>query len=523
MTLLTIASAVDLSGPDAQQWTQPESVRWPALHFHINVKQDAMRVYGLSNFDMYAKAIVLDKNVLYDVYAAITDVNNDIVLNYTLVNGVAYFATTSIVSFSASKTSRLSKVCFDSELSKLPDVNLIVAAVNDVKPANISTCTTGPSFTTTMKGIDYSVCVSTTGFTFQGSELDVSVEYMENPINIQLPTMNSSAKKCLSSASSTPITVLGHALLTTELLSSDNTRRLSAETHMSFISKRLPECSCKSTPRPCIFVHGQGSRVEMPENLDSFPHYWGDLTGHAPCCSSIKYARLQTYINAWTDASLQQRVCARVLAVSNTSTENLIADTIVVTHSMGNLMFAGALANKRCKLDSSSTWVGMSGPMKGSMASDYVQDTCAGNTSALIKNLAEVLYGCPPPGALLSLAYEGGKYCSKELSSAYKAAQKVYREQVYALSCGKSYSGLWSRYQSRFWMLANLIPHKSKQNDGLVEFQSCAAGLPESKFGNSYLDRFYGNTLNHLDMQFKSGDSPLYTSKMPLKWFECLL
>lgn len=80
-----------------------------------------------------------------------------------------------------------------------------------------------------------------------------------------------------------------------------------------------------------------------------------------------------------------------------------------------------------------------------------------------------------------------------------------------------------SLYQSVFWMLGKAVPHKSERNDGMVEFDSCAAGFPESKFGANYRDRFYKTRLNHFDMEFVGGDALLDESKMPVKWFECLL
>ncbi|OWZ00498.1 hypothetical protein PHMEG_00028300 [Phytophthora megakarya] len=286
---------------------------------------------------------------------------------------------------------------------------------------------------------------------------------------------------------------------------------------------RFVSCSCKSTPRPCIFIHGQGIQPEMEENQDSFPHYWGNLTDRAPCCSSMKYARLDTINNSWTNEALQEQVCDRALVMSDSSTKTKIADTIIVTHSMGNLMFAGALANGHCKLAKSSTWVGIAGPMMGSMASDFVIDSCAGNTNAALEKFGEITGKCPPKTSIKALVYEGEKHSNEKLDAAYKAAQKAYKENVYALMCGEGKSGLLSSYQPKFWLLGSIIPHKSKLNDGMVEFQSCAVGFPESEFGDSYRDRFYRTKLNHFDMQFLSGDSLLNKAKMPVKWFECLL
>ncbi|OWZ02841.1 hypothetical protein PHMEG_00025530 [Phytophthora megakarya] len=299
-------------------------------------------------------------------------------------------------------------------------------------------------------------------------------------------------------------------------------RKLNTAASFSFGDKST--CSCKSTPRPCVFIHGLGVKDEMSENQEAFTDYWGThLAGHGPCCSSMKFAHLNTVNSTWTSENLQEKVCNRALTASTTSKDTVISDTIVVTHSMGNLMFAGALATGRCQLDSSSTWVGMAGPMLGSMCSDFVQDSCAGKTNIVWEKIGNITGRCPPNTGLKSLAYEGGSYSSQDLNDAYKAAQEVYRTKVSALMCGKSYSGLPSKYQAQFWGLGTMVPHKSKLNDGMVEFQSCAAGFPESKFGTNYRDQFYVTKLNHYDMQFRAGDSLLDEEKMPLKWFDCLL
>jgi hypothetical protein len=293
---------------------------------------------------------------------------------------------------------------------------------------------------------------------------------------------------------------------------------------LSFSFRSEATCSCKSTPRPCVFIHGLGEKEELPTNQDAFTEYWGtDLVGHGPCCSSMKFARLNTVNSTWTSPELQQKVCDRALAVSKTSQDGAISDTIVVTHSMGNLMFAGALSTGKCSLDASSSWVGMAGPMLGSMCSDFVQDSCAGKTNVVLEKVGNITGRCPPNTGLKSLAYSGGSYSTAQMNAAYAAAQKAYRSQVSALMCGKGYSGLTSTYQAQFWGLGAVVPHKSAQNDGMVEFQSCAAGLPESKFGDNYRDRFYATKLNHYDMQFRAGDSLLDEQKMPLKWFDCLL
>eukprot|EP00644_Phytophthora_capsici_P013310 jgi/Phyca11/5479/fgenesh1_pm.PHYCAscaffold_5_\ len=258
------------------------------------------------------------------------------------------------------------------------------------------------------------------------------------------------------------------------------------------------------------------------ENLDSYG-YWGNMTGHTPCCSSTKYAVLNTVNNSWTDDLLQQKVCDHILEVSETSTGTTISDTIIVSHSMGGLMIAGAIANGRCKLNNSTTWVSTGSPMTGSMASNYFQESCNDRTIFIMERFAETTGFCPADDGIRSLAYQRGNYSTAKLDEAYDAAQKAYRDNVYAVMCSRSYSGILSSYQYGFWIMGTLISHKSRKNDGMVEFHSCSGGFPASKFGKSYRDRFYASKLNHYDVAFKSGDALLDKGKMPVKWFECLL
>ncbi|GMF34438.1 unnamed protein product [Phytophthora lilii] len=243
----------------------------------------------------------------------------------------------------------------------------------------------------------------------------------------------------------------------------------------------------------------------MPKNQDSFSEYWGNLTDHAPCCTTLKYAMLNTINHSWVDDSLQQKVCDRALAVSKTSKKSTVSDTIIITHSMGALLLGAQSLRKR------------------SMGSDYLQSSCDGDTNMIVERLANVTGRCPVSAAIRSLAYEYEKFSSSKLNKAYKAAQTAYQTHVQAAMCSYKYTGLVSNYQWQVWLLGSVVPHKSHQNDGMVELHSCAGGFPESKFGNHYLDRFYATKLNHFDLAFKSGDALFDEAKMPVKWFECLL
>ncbi|POM66969.1 Hypothetical protein PHPALM_17107 [Phytophthora palmivora] len=151
--------------------------------------------------------------------------------------------------------------------------------------------------------------------------------------------------------------------------------------------------------------------------------------------------------------------CCRYSAIIRTSDMDtgIIANTIVVTHSMGGLVMASALASGKCNFAESTSWVSISAPMMGRMAGDIVQDIC-----------------------------NGSLFRTKMKSTANKAnalARKAHREKVTAVLCSTSYHGAISKcYPS----CSVMIPQKSIENDALVEFKSCLGGNP-TLFGDSYL------------------------------------
>eukprot|EP00644_Phytophthora_capsici_P013250 jgi/Phyca11/560970/estExt2_Genewise1.C_PHYCAscaffold_51041 len=479
-----------------------------------------MKIHGESEFSMYATPILSEKKekVLYDVFASFKD--DEMLYNYTLVDGIPYAATLPL-----DKTSSPSVTCIDSESGTLPAINSIVVAINQataVANGNSIDCASGRVFKVTVHGVDFALCSSSSGFSMHGTDMDIKVGFLEERVDIIQPTGITCEEEVISSS----VTSIGTSLLTGQEIP-ENSRNLKAAFDFSFRDKSTyPEhhfCSCKSTQRACIFIHGMGIDKEEPDNVDSFDYYWGNLTDHAPCCSSIKYAVLDTVNNSWTNDTQQFKVCNRALAVSETSSDSVIKDTILVTHSMGNLMLAGAIASGKCSLDSSTSWVGLAGPMKGSMGSDFVQASCAGETNDLLEQVADITGKCPPTNALISLAYQGERFSSVEQDAAYTAAQEAYTTNVTALMCSEGYSGLVSKYQAEFWVLGATVPHKSGDNDGMVEFESCAAGIPATQFGETWRSKFYRTKLNHYDSEFLYGDGLLSEAKMPVKWFECLL
>ncbi|KAL3658082.1 hypothetical protein V7S43_016925 [Phytophthora oleae] len=485
------------------------STDWPSLQFHFSVKRNSMEIYGQSDFSMLGNPIVSEdgSNVRYDVFSSFTE--DERTVNYTQVNGVAY-------TFSSDLTAN----CLDSESGKLPPINAIVKAVTEASSSGRTTeCV--ESFKVVVNGIPFALCASESGFSMIGQDLDIVVEYLDNRVDIVTPT---SVLNCKTVSNPSFVSSIGKELLT-GVTNTSVERNLKPQFDFNLWDDDSSDdsCECKSTKRPCLFIHGMGVDEEKPQVVDSFSYYWGNLTTHAPCCSSFKYTVLNTVDSGWTNDTLQQQVCDRAVSVSKRSSKTVIADTILITHSMGNLMVAGAIATGKCQLDSSSTWVGMAGPMQGSRASDFVQEACAGETNFVLEKVANVTGRCPPTAALKSLPAQGGNHSSEELNKAYTAAQEAYTKNVSALMCSEGYSGLPSKYQAEFWVLGSVVPYESDKNDGMVEFASCVAGIPESKFGDTWKSKFYKTKLNHYDSEFLYGDALLDEKKMPIKWFECLL
>ncbi|KAG7381736.1 hypothetical protein PHYBOEH_010802 [Phytophthora boehmeriae] len=389
-------------------------------------------------------------------------------------------------------------------------------------------CTDGTLLKTSLGDPNFVICAAgASGFTAYSRDMAVGVEYMDRSIKtMSAPEVTDQSASCNRADDDyTSVTSTGLALLTGNTIPAGSSRNLKEATHIVIDEET---CSCKSTPRPCIFFHGLGNPNEEAELQDSpkkTKRKMGEIKGHAPCCSTIKYAVLNTVDYAWTNSTLQQKFCDHALSISDTSdlTSMTIEDTVIVTHSMGGLVMAGALANEKCKFGENTFWASLSAPMTGTMTVDYLQDFCNGEKGKFMVEVLDLIGECPVSTSRKSISYQNEKYSSPELNAAYIAAQEAYRGNVTAALCSNHYAGVVSLYQVPAIVAGKIIPHKSREGDGYVEFQSCAGGLPASMFGNSYKDKFYATELNHADTAFLTHDGLFKDSQKPAKWFECLL
>uniref|UniRef100_K3WM60 Uncharacterized protein n=1 Tax=Globisporangium ultimum (strain ATCC 200006 / CBS 805.95 / DAOM BR144) TaxID=431595 RepID=K3WM60_GLOUD len=508
-----------------------------SLRLHFKVKRDSMAVHGLSEFDVLANPVLSTnddgtQSASFDGVASFAVGN--VLHTYTLVNSVAYYTseTTSADGLSQKTTS-----CLPADT--VPPINDILSSINAadsvgaVQSEETIACASNSLYKLSFAGDSFILCsttgTATSGFKIYGSDLDIEVTYLSTPVVIVAPALSEDATlACEQISSGVAVSTSTVKLLTGA--GQDYVNRVffrtSTAVEESVATLASSSCSCKGTKRPCIFFHGVDHKGEG-ELADEFADQFGEIQKHAPCCSSVKFAMLDTFNYGWNSDSLQQKMCDIVLKASNSSNvaAKTVENTIIVAHSMGNMMLGGAIATGKCTLGATSSWVALSGPMRGSMGSDLVQTVCAGGNLGLdiVKAVVSLFGQCPASNGRASIAYEGEKYMTPALQLQYDAMQAAYKKYTTAAMCSNSFIGLLSLDQLTLIFGGTLIPHKSKENDGVVEYGSCVADLDESKFGNKYTSRFYKPKLNHLDTSFRHGDALFNNAQKPVKWFECLL
>lgn len=500
-----------------------------SLRLHFLIKRTPAHVHGLSEFDVLANPVTSGDSVTFEGIATFDEDGTK--FEYSLVNGTAYY-----LAQSATNASDRNASCLP--VSDVPPIDDILTALNGaitvtdttgIDATVTSECSNGTLYQLTFADDDFLLCStlpsSSSGFKIFGSDLDIEVHYTSTAIAVAAPTLSEDAAASCEQAA---IGTTAISSTTSGLLSgaaSDWARR-ALKSQASQVAMSSSSCECSSTKRSCVFFHGLGSTNELGLQDTSPTSYFGDIIAdHAPCCSSIQFGVLNTRDYGWNNESRQETACDLALQVSPTSdtSTKTIKDTIIIAHSMGNLLIGGGIANGKCSLDSSSSWVALSAPLKGSMGSDYLQSACAGSLTGVVASVLELLGQCPAKAGIAALAYQGGDYSSSTLNAQYAAVQSVYAKHVTAALCSNSYTGLLSLYQPVFLLAGLAIPHKSDENDGLVEFQSCAAGLDQTKFGSKYDSTYYVTGLNHIDTTFRYGDALFNNAKKPVKWFECLV
>ncbi|TDH67332.1 hypothetical protein CCR75_003130 [Bremia lactucae] len=274
---------------------------WPSLKLHFTMKRNTMRIHSQSEFDVYANPIVSEDGfkVLYDGYVEFIEGSTR--TRYTLLGGVAY-STTSVQNRTLSAISQ----CLDPK--GLPPFMDLLTALNDATPALKATsegsnieCTMGQVLMVKAFGLTLAACSSgLAGISIYGSDIEIQITYLKNRVLIAVPHVLGT---CAVATKATEMSDIAIALLTGGEIPNNEERNLNLIFGLSSTT-----CSCKSVPRPCLFIHGLGIDFAEVGLQDSFDWYWGNLTDHAPCCTEFKYMIWNSIETSWRNSTLQQNI-----------------------------------------------------------------------------------------------------------------------------------------------------------------------------------------------------------------------
>lgn len=271
-----------------------------------------------------------------------------------------------------------------------------------------------------------------------------------------------------------------------------------------------------STKKLCVFIHGVGQTPvpgSAPIVTGKFPNYWGNVEQYTEQCRDWVFLNVDTVMRGWDDRSLQKQVCAAATydPVTHQSEVGPIAHRIVFTHSMGNLMLAGALEEGLCALDRhTSSWYEVSGPMKGSKMAAVVADMC--KETGLYKYAAAKLGFCTAEN-MVAPAY-------RTLEPDYPGLAELaatIAPRIHGAMCGTSAHGLASMYSAEMLAVEELAGFEDL-NDGVVPWSSCSV-KGSVQFKPDYQSDWYAAAINHIDAECVNGDGSWGADRKPCSWY----
>lgn len=203
----------------------------------------------------------------------------------------------------------------------------------------------------------------------------------------------------------------------------------------------------------------------------------------------------------WFEPALQRSYCALVAPDGQPA-----LDTIVITHSMGNAVLAGAIHAGLCSLGASSRWLSVSAPWRGSKAADKIRHLCA-DTSKLSKPLRWLAKEMNYCNDTTHTAQTGYLSMARDVPGlANGSLMAVASQHVSAALCGFSAVGLASIYSPALEALSVFV-HYGEDNDGMVPLSSCV--LPNASYSKDFGAPHYLARVNHADGTMRDGDGEL--------------
>lgn len=263
----------------------------------------------------------------------------------------------------------------------------------------------------------------------------------------------------------------------------------------------------------CVFFHGTGATEDLPATT-TYTEYWGNLHKETPQCGSRSFAHFDTSNREWNDATLMSMYCDLLQPNEN----GYVEDTIIFSHSMGNLILGAALGYDICRLADSSSWYESQGPMAGTVGADIADHACL-NWWDWVAFLAESMGFCK--------TYDTGHrtttiaYTSMVTTNDFTVAQQGMRDNADGAMCGISSWGLNSLNSPQFAAVSAFVGF-GEDNDGVVPWSSCNNMMGYANggsWGTSYKDAWYKAAINHADGTCDVGDGWWGSDRKPCSWF----
>ncbi|KAF0699090.1 Aste57867_10326 [Aphanomyces stellatus] len=511
------------------------------LKIQLVLKQETMRFAGgVDRAIVYAipKQVIPSTRLQFDATMVLANSQTNQTSIYTFVDDIGYVATRTnagdnfVTCIDPSQLPALDLI--QTSLAQASELDQVVVAAREGDNPTPLACE-GTWLRTSLMGETFFVCKSTTDrlVSMDSQDFRLTFDYVDNVSTF--PTMEA------------PVDVHGNVPTCKRLSSSLVTLAKSWTQHATEAVQALAgaprqgalsptnSCGCSMPKKkPCLFVHGLGFPIPLrPTPLD--PFYWGFIHRHAPCCSSVKFIHLDTFRMGWDDPALQRQFCDVALDMSGSTDNHTLGEMILVSHSMGNSIVAGAFATNTCVPPSDTTtndinddgdspankvtWVSLSAAMQGSKGINVMMRQCA--TNPFLKDPLSMVGVCPPSPAFVSMQHMAT--APDGLQAKLLAAIDARVKYATHVMCGTSPTGLMSIYSPILLAMSKWFKPDAI-DDGMVDVNSCMAGFDADAFGSSSTDKLFKGPINHADTSFRNGDAWIGgDDRKPIKWFTCAL
>ncbi|XP_021339457.1 uncharacterized protein LOC110440621 [Mizuhopecten yessoensis] len=259
------------------------------------------------------------------------------------------------------------------------------------------------------------------------------------------------------------------------------------------------------SPTTCLFVHGAGENANGNDVKPDLTHYWGDIKSQTSDCASHKFLVYNSRDNGWDEDQIHQHFC------NVAATNGIITDTVIFSHSMGNLVIAAALHRQKCTFNQvTSRWYSVQGPWTGSVVANTLSKICRNPTlhQILIRRILRAQGYCKPTEDREFDVYTTLKtdYISPT-GIRYHHLIQIGKKFVSGVMCGTSNWGLAKHYTESFALkMMQFYSNLEKPNDGMVALESCK--LKDDQFEARSSERYYKDKFNHADGTCRNGGCP---------------